>query len=81
MPCSDTTLREHLDDDDDDEKTKAAAATVTSPVAAGGGKNNIVGDPIELAALKGIEWTWDAATSTATPGSWCEIRLHYFVQC
>jgi cation-transporting ATPase 13A1 len=29
-----------------------------------------VGDPIELAALKGVEWRWDALSHTALPGSW-----------
>jgi cation-transporting ATPase 13A1 len=39
------------------------------------GSNNgyvptLVGDPIEVAAMKGVEWSWDADTSTASPGSW-----------
>eukprot|EP01038_Epipyxis_sp_PR26KG_P009128 gene9128-12312_t len=29
--------------------------------------STLVGDPIELAAMKGIDWSWDAKTSTATP--------------
>jgi cation-transporting ATPase 13A1 len=33
-------------------------------------QHTLVGDPIELAAIKGVEWTWDAENSTATPGSW-----------
>lgn len=38
------------------------AATAASKANA-----NLVGDPIELAAIKGIDWSWDAATSTASP--------------
>jgi cation-transporting ATPase 13A1 len=30
----------------------------------------IMGDPIELAALKGIQWNYDGTTNTATPGDW-----------
>eukprot|EP00667_Euglena_gracilis_P000330 EG_transcript_331 len=30
----------------------------------------LVGDPIELAALRGVEWRYDAATQTAQPGNW-----------
>jgi len=30
--------------------------------------SNLVGDPIEVAAIKGVEWSWDASSSTATPG-------------
>mmetsp|Transcript_44325 Transcript_44325/g.73934 ORF Transcript_44325/g.73934 Transcript_44325/m.73934 type:complete len:1591 (+) Transcript_44325:133-4905(+) len=29
----------------------------------------LVGDPIELAAIKGVEWTYNPKTSTSTPGS------------
>jgi cation-transporting ATPase 13A1 len=32
--------------------------------------SNLVGDPIELAAMKGVEWRWEATTSTAKPGIW-----------
>lgn len=35
-----------------------------------GGDSNLVGDPIELAAMKGVEWRWEANTSTAKPGIW-----------
>ena len=42
--------------------TADAAATATANANA-----NLVGDPIELAAIKGIDWSWDAATSTASP--------------
>eukprot|EP00756_Hemistasia_phaeocysticola_P025021 Hpha_TRINITY_DN15984_c2_g6::TRINITY_DN15984_c2_g6_i1::g.72856::m.72856/K14950/ATP13A1, SPF1; manganese-transporting P-type ATPase len=30
----------------------------------------IVGDPIELAALRGVEWRYDAAKQIARPGDW-----------
>ncbi|KAI9009243.1 hypothetical protein DFJ74DRAFT_687468 [Hyaloraphidium curvatum] len=40
----------------DDQPAKAAA------------REHLAGDPIELAALKGVEWTWDHASSAATPG-------------
>jgi len=30
----------------------------------------VVGDPIEIAALKGIEWRYDAVSQTAKPGDW-----------
>ncbi len=29
----------------------------------------VVGDPIEVAAIKGVEWGWNAASSTAYPGA------------
>ena len=52
----------------------AAAAQGSNPnlaeaaaVAAAAANANLVGDPIELAAIKGIDWSWDAATSTASP--------------
>lgn len=35
----------------------------------------LAGDPIELAALKGVEWTWDHATSAATPGAFATKQL------
>ena len=38
------------------------------------GGSNLIGDPIEMAALKGVEWSWDGVTSTATPGSWTNIE-------
>jgi cation-transporting ATPase 13A1 len=44
----------------DDKPTGEAAANHTPA---------LVGDPIEVAAMKGVEWSWDAETSTATPGS------------
>lgn len=54
--------------------TVAAAAQVSAPnpaeaaaIAAAAANANLVGDPIELAAIKGIDWSWDAATSTASP--------------
>ena len=31
--------------------------------------SGVVGDPIEVAAIKGVEWGWNAATSTAYPGA------------
>ncbi len=31
--------------------------------------STVVGDPIEVAAIKGVEWGWNAATSTAYPGA------------
>lgn len=30
----------------------------------------LCGDPIEIAALKGIEWSYDSAKKTVTPGQW-----------
>ena len=34
------------------------------------GQKNLEGDPIELAAIKGVEWHWDAQTATAQPGAY-----------
>jgi len=34
------------------------------------GETNLAGDPIELAALKGVEWHWDSTTATAQPGAY-----------
>jgi manganese-transporting P-type ATPase len=33
-------------------------------------KYSIVGDPIEVAALHGVEWSWDGNSSTASPGNY-----------
>lgn len=56
-----------------DNKAPTAAAVsndsenqTDTPVAAQ--KKQLAGDPIELAAVKSIGWTWDAEKSTATPG-------------
>ncbi len=35
-------------------------------------QQQLVGDPIEIAALKGIEWKYDVSTQTATPGNFSE---------
>jgi cation-transporting ATPase 13A1 len=32
--------------------------------------SGLVGDPIELAALVGVEWRYDAKTQTSSPGNW-----------
>lgn len=37
-------------------------------------EGNLVGDPIEVAAIKGVEWTWHGGTSTATPGNWQSLQ-------
>ena len=46
--------------------------TVTNNNSSGNGsdanKGELVGDPIELAALEGIGWSWNGTTNTATPG-------------
>ena len=34
----------------------------------------LVGDPIELASIQGVEWTWDAVSSTASPGAWTPLE-------
>lgn len=63
-----------VDDGSAEDSTVATAAQGSNPnlaeaeaVAAAAANANLVGDPIELAAIKGIDWSWDAATSTATP--------------
>ena len=45
----------------EDEFTSASATAEHASNA------NIVGDPIELAAIKAIDWAWNAKTSTASP--------------
>ena len=35
-----------------------------------GGETTLQGDPIEIAAIKGIQWHWDSTTSSAKPGSY-----------
>lgn len=45
------------DDDDEQEESKSTE----------NGQPNLVGDPIELSAIRGIEWSWDGKTSTAKP--------------
>jgi cation-transporting ATPase 13A1 len=37
-------------------------------------KVSLAGDPIELAALQGIEWRWDSGTNSALPGSWQHLE-------
>jgi magnesium-transporting ATPase (P-type) len=44
----------------------APSPPTTQPVSA---ESNLAGDPIEISALKSVEWTWDASTSTASPGN------------
>jgi cation-transporting ATPase 13A1 len=39
------------------------------------GIKGIMGDPIELAALKGIQWSYDGNTNTSTPGDWRVAEL------
>jgi cation-transporting ATPase 13A1 len=63
-----------VDDSAAEGSTLAAAAQSSNPnlaeaeaVAAAKANANLVGDPIELAAIKGIDWSWDAVTSTASP--------------
>lgn len=63
-----------VDDANAQDSQVAAAAQNSNPnlaeaaaVAAAAANANLVGDPIELAAIKGIDWSWDAATSTASP--------------
>jgi hypothetical protein len=35
----------------------------------------LVGDPIELAALQGVKWTWDAKTNCASPGAFDHLEV------
>lgn len=44
--------------------------SVDSSDASGTAAATLAGDPIELAAMKAVEWRWDAATNTALPGCW-----------
>ena len=64
-----------VDNDDDAETEEAAAGTTGSSVPAPVTEAKkqgpqLAGDPIELAAIKGVEWTWDAQNSIARPGAW-----------
>jgi cation-transporting ATPase 13A1 len=43
-----------------------------NPAADNKKAQQLVGDPIEIAALKGIEWKYDVNTQTATPGNHAE---------
>lgn len=45
----------------DDEEAGGDMSDIKPPSA------NLIGDPIELAAIKAIDWSWDGVTSTATP--------------
>ena len=48
-----------------------ATAPAPSPVPAAPKQGpQLAGDPIELAAIKGVEWSWDAQNDIAKPGSW-----------
>ena len=58
---------------DDDTPTPPPIAGVmlpgeTTPTSSVSGPT-LVGDPIELAAMKSVGWRWDATTSTAFPGN------------
>ena len=35
---------------------------------------DLVGDPIEVAAIKAVEWTWSGHTSTASPGIYKQLE-------
>eukprot|EP00595_Chromulina_sp_UTEXLB2642_P002743 CAMPEP_0196764326 /NCGR_PEP_ID=MMETSP1095-20130614/5890_1 /TAXON_ID=96789 ORGANISM="Chromulina nebulosa, Strain UTEXLB2642" /NCGR_SAMPLE_ID=MMETSP1095 /ASSEMBLY_ACC=CAM_ASM_000446 /LENGTH=970 /DNA_ID=CAMNT_0042119611 /DNA_START=388 /DNA_END=3297 /DNA_ORIENTATION=+ len=39
-----------------------------------GSSKQLVGDPIEVAALQGVKWTYNGQTSTATPGVFLSIE-------
>lgn len=61
-------------DDDNQEATTAAAAgeeRLKPP-----NTNNLTGDPIELAAIRAIEWSWDGLTSTASPDG--AVKRHQY---
>lgn len=49
------------------EMVLAACHSLVVVESGGPGGFELAGDPIELAAMQGIEWHWDAGTSTATP--------------
>lgn len=70
--CHSLVVIEEAGDDDDDTPDPNTASSGASGAA--GPRERIgpqlVGDPIELAAIKGVEWSWNALTSTATPGHW-----------
>lgn len=55
------------------EGSSTSAVVETAPAPTASPKHSLVGDPIELAAMNSVGWSWDAETSTASPGSW---RLH-----
>ena len=40
----------------------------------GPGAGTLVGDPIEVASLSGVEWTWHGDTSEATPGAFTGLE-------
>ena len=54
--------------DGDNGVATAVLAACHSVVGGQDGKEELAGDPIEVAALKGISWHYDPETDTATPG-------------
>eukprot|EP01040_Poterioochromonas_malhamensis_P009840 gene9840-10684_t len=60
-------------DDDDNKGTDANNADMSStPLPA----TNLTGDPIELAAIRAIDWHWDGPSSTASPDG--AVRRHMY---
>jgi cation-transporting ATPase 13A1 len=52
-----------IEDDDDKTTDPDNDPLSTTPTQS----NNLTGDPIELAAIKAIDWHWEGPTSTASP--------------
>eukprot|EP01059_Diplonema_ambulator_P037534 TRINITY_DN9975_c0_g1_i2.p1 TRINITY_DN9975_c0_g1~~TRINITY_DN9975_c0_g1_i2.p1 ORF type:complete len:1448 (+),score=544.92 TRINITY_DN9975_c0_g1_i2:47-4390(+) len=52
------------------EKAAIILAGCHSLVASGDDETSIVGDPIEVAAIRGIEWRYDVKKQTASRGNW-----------
>ena len=59
------SLVEVIDDGGDSKKENSSG---------GDTKPSVIGDPIEIAALKGVEWRYDASSQVATPGNWQEYQ-------
>ncbi|KAJ8599753.1 hypothetical protein CTAYLR_003391 [Chrysophaeum taylorii] len=56
-------------DDDDDDDDDGAAKNKEGDAAAAAANSRLVGDPIELTALRALGWSYDAKTATAAPPS------------
>lgn len=59
-------------EEDDDKPDPDADPLVTTPLPA----TNLTGDPIELAAIRAIDWHWDGPSSTASPDG--AVRRHQY---
>ena len=89
--CHSLVVIDDTNDAEEDEEDEVESPTTPAASSSGAGGSSstplaakptpakqgpqLVGDPIELASLQGVEWTWDAVSSTASPVSYTHLTL------